>query len=285
MNRRDVLKRIGAAGVIAAFGVYGFKIEPNNIEQNYFSLKTTKLTRKVRIVHLSDTHFDNDLSRYRISGMVNRLNPDVIVMTGDYTNPPHDIYLKRFKQFINAMQAKQGIYACFGNWDDGFEDLMFRDTAVKTLRDSSVRLEFGSDKVQIFGMNYLMQYVSRVVLNDMFRSADSKDYNVFLYHSPDLIDMVAETSRIDLYLSGHTHGGLIRVPFLKAFEEPECRGTFPYTGALLMPYSKYGRKYDAGLYTVKGTTLYVSKGIGIHGKLPFRINCNPEITIFDIGPG
>jgi predicted MPP superfamily phosphohydrolase len=83
---------------------------------------------------------------------------------------------------------------------------------------------------------------------------------VLLFHEPDLADQTSLDGRISLQLSGHSHGGQIRLP---------------RRGALLKPY--LGWKYDLGLYQLNGMWLYTNRGIGVTNE-PIRYNCPPEIT-------
>jgi predicted MPP superfamily phosphohydrolase len=85
---------------------------------------------------------------------------------------------------------------------------------------------------------------------------------VLLCHEPDLADQYSLDGRVSLQLSGHTHGGQIRLPGV---------------GALILPY--LGRKYDLGLYKVNHMLLYTNRGIGVISE-PVRYNCPPEITQF-----
>ncbi len=84
-----------------------------------------------------------------------------------------------------------------------------------------------------------------------------------LVHEPDAWDVVRDP-RIRLQVSGHTHGGQVRLPFV---------------GALQLP--TWGKRYDAGLFECNGRFLYVNRGIGTV-TLPMRVNCAPEITIFEL---
>jgi hypothetical protein len=92
---------------------------------------------------------------------------------------------------------------------------------------------------------------------------------ILMAHEPDFADVVVQHPRfplIDLMLSGHSHGGQIRLPF---------------TGPLVLP--PMGRKYPEGHYRFKQMQLYVNRGIGTVG-LPFRLNCPPEITVVTLQP-
>jgi hypothetical protein len=89
---------------------------------------------------------------------------------------------------------------------------------------------------------------------------DGKTPGILLWHEPDLADQVPQDGRVALQLSGHTHGGQVRLPG---------------KGALILPY--LGIKYDCGLYRFERMYLYTNRGIGII-SIPFRFNCRPEIT-------
>jgi predicted MPP superfamily phosphohydrolase len=87
---------------------------------------------------------------------------------------------------------------------------------------------------------------------------------VLLLHEPDLADKYSQVERIVLQLSGHSHGGQVRIPGF---------------GAFILPY--LGQKYDFGLYKVRDMWLYTNRGIG-NISVPFRYNCAPEITEFTL---
>jgi predicted MPP superfamily phosphohydrolase len=92
---------------------------------------------------------------------------------------------------------------------------------------------------------------------------------VFLYHFSDLVESLKRVN-VDLYLSGHTHGGQVALPFYGA----------------IITLSKFGKKYESGMYRVGETILYVNRGIGLEPRPApqIRFLARPEITVFDIGP-
>ena len=87
---------------------------------------------------------------------------------------------------------------------------------------------------------------------------------ILLAHEPDFADASAATGRFDLQISGHTHGGQVVVPFY---------------GAPILPY--LGQRYPAGLYQVGDMLQYTNRGVGM-ARIPIRINCPPEITLFTL---
>jgi len=92
--------------------------------------------------------------------------------------------------------------------------------------------------------------------------------NILMYHSPDLIYEIKREDQIQIMLSGHTHGGQVRIPIWGAF----------FTGSL------YGRKLQSGMYRIHDTLLYISRGIGLEGMGAPRVRflCSPEIIEWKI---
>ena len=126
-------------------------------------------------------------------------------------------------------------------------------------------VKHGGDTVFISGINFEHSMYWFPVLKNVPRGY----YSIFLYHKPDLIEDM-KNSNVDLYLSGHTHGGQVALPFYGA----------------IITLSKYGKKYEAGEYKVGNTVLYVNRGLGTEGKFGLRVRflVRPEITVFDIRP-
>ena len=98
----------------------------------------------------------------------------------------------------------------------------------------------------------------------MMQQVPDNGYSILLSHTPDKAPWAAEAG-VDFQLSGHTHGGQIRIPF---FGAPVLR-------------SGLGRKYSSGLFDFNGTQLYINRGIGTV-LMPLRLFCRPEITVFEI---
>jgi len=103
--------------------------------------------------------------------------------------------------------------------------------------------------------------------DSLLSSSSENSYNVFLYHSPDLVEDI-QGHDVDMYLCGHTHGGQIALPFYGA----------------IITFSRFGKKYEAGLYKVGETDLYVNRGLGMEGGHAPRVRffARPEIAVFDI---
>jgi predicted MPP superfamily phosphohydrolase len=209
---------------------------------------------------------------------VNAQNPDLILMTGDYLNRCDA--LPRLRRFVDQLDSKYGIYATFGNWDAGKEHQLFENTRVIPLRDSRVELQVEGGRISLVGIDKQNGYKS----GGLLKALDRESFNILLHHTPDLIEDIAPYGTTDLYLAGHTHGGQVRVPFLRGIKNG-FKGHFPYAGSVAA-LSKFGTKYESGRFQVEDTVLYVNRGVGMEGGLVPRVRlfCPPEIAVFDLDP-
>lgn len=260
---RHLLHALAAFGVIAI--LYGYFREPFRLTVTRLELPTAKVTSRVRLVQLSDTHCD---LRKRLEddvvATVNGLNPDLILFTGDTLNAAEA--LPAFKAMMTPLRAKAGKFACLGNYDvfywPGLD--LFGGTGFVPL-DGTTAVRVGSDEIRLAGLP-LHRF------RDLPRFAPelpSDTYSILLYHTPDLAESLGATP-FDLYLAGHTHGGQVALPFYGA----------------LVTFSRYGKKYEAGRYDLGPTTLYVSRGIGMEGGAAPRVRfwAPPEIVVIDLVP-
>ena len=258
-----------AIHVVAVAGVlcfcYGLFVEPYRLEVNEIRVATGKLDGvKLRIVQISDLHCDMKMrNEEKLVELVNAAKADIVVFTGDALNGPESIEL--FRKTMKGLEAGIAKLAVRGNWYRGMESSeLFEGTGFKVLERDSLRLEKDGKEFCISGLNFWDgNHIAELL------SANSPDtFNVFLYHSPDLIEYVTNFN-VDLYLAGHTHGGQIVLPFYGP----------------VLTFSKFGKKYASGFHRVSKTDLYVNRGVGMEGGSAPRARflARPEIAIFDIG--
>jgi predicted MPP superfamily phosphohydrolase len=257
--------------VLAALGIvcflYARFIEPFRVEVNMMTVRTPKLKDvPFRIVQISDLHCDRmPRNEERMVGAVNALKPDVIVATGDYLNDVGG--LTRLKDALRRLEAPLGKFAVTGNFEVyHWRDLDLIEGTGFELLDRRTRLVAkGEERIGIHGRRMVLPDDGGDVLPDL----PSERFNVFLYHTPDLIERVAGPC-VDLYLCGHTHGGQVALPLYGA----------------LITFSKYGKKYESGAYRVRETMLYVNRGLGLEPRPApqVRFLARPEIAVFDIVP-
>lgn len=256
---------LAGAGLICM--LYGYFIEPYWLDVRQVTIPTTKLTGgPVRIVQISDLHCDRKpRNEQRMVEIVNRLDADVIVATGDYLNDP--AVLPRLHDTLGRLKAPLGKFAVEGNFEVGhWPGLnMLENTGFCLLRQDSVTIAKGADEISISGLS-----IDRGNdCHDSLAGLSDKRFNVFLFHTPDLIEDVNALG-VDLYLCGHTHGGQVALPWYGA----------------LVTFSKFGKKYESGLHRCGDTMLYVSRGIGLEPRPapPVRFCARPEVAVFDIVP-
>jgi predicted MPP superfamily phosphohydrolase len=198
----------------------------------------------------------------------------VIVYTGDLINFSYlddEPARADCREFLNQLHAPLGVYAIPGtpvvDTPDVIEAVYPPVSHVKLLLNQTIEIE-GYPQVQIMGLTCTHDPAIDTPKLDRARAAAPPDkFTLLLYHSPDLMPEVSKTG-IELYLCGHTHGGQIRLPIIGA----------------LVTSSFYGKRYEMGRYTENGTTLYVSRGIGMEGKGAPRMRflCPPEIELFEL---
>jgi predicted MPP superfamily phosphohydrolase len=231
-----------------------------------------------RIVQLSDIHLDEYTEPFfleRIVGRVNTLAPDLVLLTGDFiTNGSLTFIagghaLQRCAEILATLTAPLR-YAVLGNHDVAFNGPLVVNAltahGTPVLVNQHLPVERNGDRLWLCGVDD--PGYSHPNLN-LAIPAKPDGPVLLMAHEPDFADRVLAHPRgplVDFMLSGHSHGGQIRLPFL---------------GPLILP--PMGEKYPEGLYRFHRMQLYVNRGLGTVG-LPFRLNCPPEITVITLNP-
>jgi hypothetical protein len=201
---------------------------------------------------------------------VERLQPDLILMTGDYLNLSYvadPTARQAARAALRELRAPYGVYAVPGtpivDTDDAMEALFAHLDNITVLHDEVAQLDLGGQPLYLLGVANLGLERDRQSLRALAAQLPPDAPTILMYHTPDLIETASELD-IDLYLAGHTHGGQIRLPWFGA----------------LFTSSIYGKRYESGLYQVGSTQLYVSRGVGMEGWVAPRVRflCPPEIV-------
>lgn len=276
MTRRAFLKWMGALGVTTGAGAlgaaYAWNVEPHQIQVERVQIALPRLPSAfegMTIAHLSDLHLGPYVSQEHLVTavrMTNELKPDAIVLTGDLVNSSWH-YIEPCAEIVSKFEAPLGVYAVLGNHDYwvGYLNLTLsslRKTGVTLLRNQTVPLTRGRSTLYFVGIDDLWLRLANI--QRALQNVPHNACKIALMHEPDFADIAAQ-AEIDLQLSGHSHGGQVRLPFF---------------GPLILP--KYGEKYPMGFYRVGNfTRLYTTRGIGV---LPpgVRFNCPPEITFITL---
>jgi predicted MPP superfamily phosphohydrolase len=224
-----------------------------------------------RIVQITDIHLGHWMSPERLSGvvdMVNQLEADVVVITGDFVSYVFESLRDSMVQSLEAIQAKEAKLAILGNHDhwlgpDKVRDVL-QESGVTELDNKVYPIARQGAKLYIAGVDDVMVHADRLDL--VLENLPEDGPAMLLAHEPDFADQSSETGRFFLQLSGHSHGGQI---------------VWPGIGALIR--GPYFFKYPLGLYHVNGMLQYTNRGIGTH-SFRLRLNCPPEITLILLHP-
>lgn len=250
--------------------IYVHKIEPNWLEVNQIDITLPNLDRAFsgyRIVQLTDLHVGEGIERDqldRIVDTVNALQPDTIVLTGDYITRSPEPQIDLLTTALSGLQARDRIIAVFGNhdvFDNAAAVTQSLTTAgVKLLENKVYTLHRDRATLHIAGLGDVWAGLNK--LDRVLAQLPDTGAAIMLVHEPDIADETAAVGRFGLQLAGHSHGGQIRLPFYKKFP-------------------LYGRKYPSGRYQVGDMVQYTSRGVGM-SKLHVRLNCRPEISVFNL---
>jgi uncharacterized protein len=290
VNKRETYRRILLGAALGGGALLGGLIYARKVEPYWVALKRVTLTLPqlappfdgYRIVQISDIHLDSWMTPQRferIVELVNKQEADLVAITGDFVSSSVR-YISGLPGPLSRLRAPGGVVAVLGNHDHLHEaDAVRRalssagvidvSNAVHTLRRDGAVLH-------VCGIDSAMDGFDRLdkVLDDLH--GEEHGCAVLLVHEPDFADESAATGRFDLQLSGHSHGGQVRVPFLG------CPFFMPPLSLLVASYvPPLSRKYQSGYYRVGEMHQYTNRGLGIM-YTPFRLNCRPEITIFTL---
>ncbi len=217
----------GAALIGIGCLVYGYFVEPYRLTVRKVEIRTSKLrpdTASIRIAQISDLHSDSTPRlEEKLPQILAEQKPDIIVYTGDSINSPEGLPV--FRNCLTKISKIAPTYVVKGNWDVWYwskQDL-FGDIDVKELNGTSEKVDIRGSEIWLAGMP--VDKGGKVA--ELLEPLPKDKFSVFLYHYPDEIENVANYG-VDLYCSGHTHGGQIALPLYGA----------------LVTFSKYGKRFE-----------------------------------------
>lgn len=218
-----------------------------------------------RIVFLTDIHAGPSYTPERIDKLVedvNHMDPDLILMGGDYVDRESK-YVAPVFQSMENLNAPMGVYGVLGNNDPQYLTLKtFEESSLNYIGNTGKWIEINDSRIRIAGVG---DYNNGLQLQDRaLGDATPQDFVILLSHNPDFFPEV-DHSRVDLVLSGHTHGGQVSFFGLWA---PVVR-------------SRYGQKYRTGLIEEHDTSMIVSNGLGTV-ILPLRFFARPQIILIEL---
>lgn len=238
-----------------------------------YTVVSPKLTAEVRLAVVTDFHSSDNADD--VVAMVASCAPDAVLMVGDmFDDDTQNRPTERTLSLMRQLSAQYPCYYVSGNHEawTGEMDALYQQTAdagVTVLRMSSGVLTVRGQRIALCGIPdpYEMVFSGAPDTEEQLRQAledvDSADFTVLLAHRPELLAKYAQFP-LDLVVSGHAHGGQVRIPgVLNGLYAPN-QGWFP--------------KLAGGAYTQDGTTLIVSRGLAVRTRLP-RIFNRPEVVL------
>lgn len=270
MLRRPKLTMLSLGLADAAASRPGWAPDPE-ITETIISLRRLPAALDgLRIVHLTDIHhsiFTPLEEVERAVYLANRLEPDLVALTGDYvTFSP--AYIQPVARALGKLKARHGVFAVLGNHDfqvDADEvTRALRSHRIRVLRNSRRPLRAGKETLWIVGVDDI--WWSSDDLPSALKAVPARDPKILLCHNP-LGIWQASRHAIDLVLSGHTHGGQVRVPGFRQLYQ-----------------SRLGERFVDGWNRLQNTQIYVSRGIG-KVIVPIRFDCPSEIACLNLRRG
>lgn len=281
IKRRQFIKKtfLGLTGVGLLSGLYAWQVEPFWLEFVKIKMPIKNLPDNLvgkTLMQISDIHIGKRFDpNFVIDSFkkANAFNPDFVVYTGDFVSTHKDLvqYAELEQVLKNSVKGKLGTVAILGNHDYGKDwkqpevadkiSSMLSENNITTLRNEQTSINglnfIGFD--DFWGLNFNPELA--------MKNLDTSKANIILCHNPDVCDLDVWKDYQGWILSGHTHGGQCKPPFLSP---------------PMLPVKN--KKYTAGKFDLdNGSTLYINRALGHLWQV--RFNVRPEITIFKLDKG
>jgi len=238
-----------------------------------------------RIVLISDLH-DREFgyNSQRLINVIHKQSPDIVIMAGDMISTG-DKDWEVFLKLSESLAEKYKTYYVVGNHEQNLTGEQLTDlvakienTGVIVLDNEITVIEKNTEKINLYGLWFHLRYYRDLrseyqkenyfgieSITKILGTPDKEEFNVLITHNPVYFNTYSEWGS-DLTLSGHMHGGMIRLPFV---------------GGLFSPEKELFPKFDSGVFYNDNSFLVVSRGLG-NGNLGFRfLNC-PEVTVITL---
>ncbi len=261
---------VGGLGLIASIvALDAFWYERFFIEVNEFYLgEATASTKNIKVLQISDLHLKSiNQKLITLVKEINKVKPDLILLTGDIIDRNEN--LDKLDQFLSLFDPSIQKTSILGNWEcwrvQPLELLnVYNKHKCELIVNHSYRYSFGETTVSVSGMDDLI--AGRANFKMAMESYSPANYHIVMTHCPqhrDTIQREMSNIPIDLVLSGHTHGGQVKLFGFAPFRPPGSG------------------KYVNGWYKENLPHMYVSRGIGTTG-VPVRLGSRAEVTIFNL---
>ena len=271
-RRRFLLSCLAGSGIAASYPCY---FEPRwlAVTGPRVKLGRASLAEPLRLLHLSDLHLSSPVPLSLIESAVTLgldERPDLICVTGDFITHREDLAGGAYARTLSRLSATAPTFAVLGNHDGGrwaagrggYSDSgavrqLLKRSGIQLLHNTSARLRVGQAEFALVGVGDL--WSDEIDSGQAFQAADPRQPTILLAHNPDSKDLLAGHAW-DLMLSGHTHGGQVRIP---------------WEGPIFAPVADM--RYVAGLGAWGSRQIHVSCGVGNLGGVRFL--CRPEVNL------
>ena len=246
-------------------GVKEYRIINKKIPNSFNGLKIIQFSD----LHYGSTMFNSDLKK--IVKQINDRNPDLVVFTGDLISKEYKISNKEKEKLINELKSintKLGKYAIFGDEDKEEIGTILTQADFTILKNESDFIyNKNNDSILLIGLSSKLskeQDIDKGYAYFKEETHNSNIYTITILHEPDQVDEILSNYKTDLFLAGHSHNGLVKIPFTN-------KALFKFNGA---------KKYDQSYYKINDSKLYISSGLGTNKKSSIRFFCRPSINFF-----
>lgn len=237
----------------------------NSLSTSTFTLSAAKIKEPIKVVQLSDLH-SKQFGKHQnhLVKQVKKLDPDIITFTGDLVDSKAYDEQKSITLMEELVQIAPTYYVT-GNhefWSGKFPVLeeKLRQAGVYVLRNEQILVKVGKETINLIGVDDLTFLSNEEELAEIVDSLSHEEhFNLLLSHRPELLSLYG---KVDLVLTGHAHGGQVRLPFI---------------GGIVAPDQGFIPKYTAGMYKKEDTIMIVNRGLG-NSIIPQRIFNRPEIV-------
>jgi hypothetical protein len=266
---------IGALSLGLGSAAWAKRVEPGWLDVENVSLVLPRLHPAFdgyRIALFSDIHMDGWMTWQRLSNVVEIVNaqqPDAVAIPGDFVTRDAGRWAPELVAALKGLKPRDVTVGSLGNhdhWTNGGGSKTvrkaLRDSGIVELSNTTHTIQRGKAQLHLCGVDDIWQ--KKNDLQQVLKKLPRDGAAILLAHEPDFADESSATGRFDLQLSGHSHGGQVRIPFF---------------GPPIVP--KFAEKYPSGQYQVGDMIQYTTRGVG---NIPPRVrfNCRPEITILTL---
>ncbi len=274
ISRRRFLKWATYGGAVALLASYPVFIERYIVLINRYRIPVPNLPAAFagfRLLQLADLHYGSLVPLSFIRKVVNECNQlrkDIVVCTGDYVHERNATgQIDAVWPVVMQLTAEGGVYSVLGNhdhWADTEQSQSWLDKSGQNLRHRVIPIVRHGERIWLAGGGDLWE--DHLPLDELLADVPPEDCRIVLAHNPDTAD-TQFSARVDLMISGHTHGGQVDIPFV---------------GPPVLPVKN--KNYSSGLkMSPRGMKVFISKGIG-WAVYPVRFNCFPEIAVLELVP-